>query len=79
MTTIEIPAPPSLGALLVLSTEMKLTHEQADALRAQGESIAARIRAARDSGEWPVVVVCDMALTVEWIPAPVRVRMPGEA
>lgn len=69
-TTVEVPAPPNEGALLVLSTEMRLTHEQVDKLKAMGESVAQRIRDARDSGVWPVVVVCDMSLTVSWISAP---------
>lgn len=71
-TTIEIPAPPNMGALLVLKTAQKLTVEQASNLRAMGEGVAARIRAASSTcGEWPVVVVVSGGMSVEWIAAPV--------
>ena len=70
MTNIEIPAPPGEGALLVLSTDMALTHQQMENIREAGEGVAKRIRAAKVSGEWPVVIACNYGLRVEWIAAP---------
>ena len=72
MSTIEleISGPPAAGSLLVLSTTQRLTYEQAETLRAQGEGVVKRIQDAIKSGVWPVVIVCDMDLSVEWISAP---------
>jgi len=69
-TTVEVPAPPFEGALLVATTEMRLTLQQAEDIKKRLEAVTARMRAAIQTGEWPVVVVVDSGLKLEWIAQP---------
>jgi|HubBroStandDraft_6_1064221.scaffolds.fasta_scaffold00174_8 hypothetical protein len=63
---------PKGSQILILSTEMRLTAQQAETLQERGEVIRERIKHATETNDWPVMIVVDSAIDVRWVENPER-------